>query len=181
MPTLSVETVRADGVTFVEVLVDAERPHRVRIENRLAGPVWPPRADGRPVEGWDSDGVSTTVGIGTTPLGFATFAPPEEPAVELVKSEAVEPAGVPAGVDAWLRRVECRVERAERLAAVQDVPAAAEAVERAGGLAGVERLAATVDRDRRAASRLSFVPDGLARRLDAVDIPTEALARLATR
>lgn len=168
-------------MTFVEVLVDAERPHRVRIENRLAGPVWPPRTDGRPVEGWDSDGVSTTVGVGTTSLGFATSAPPEEPAVDLVESDPVEPDEVPSGVDDWLRRVECRLERAERLEAVEDVPAAAEAVERAGGLAGVERLAASVERDRRAASRLSFVPDGLARRLDAVDVPTEALASLATR
>lgn len=181
MPTLRVQTVRSDSVTFVEILVEAERPHHVRIENRLPGPVWPPRADGRPVEGWDSDGVTTTVSAGTTALGFATSAPPEEPVVELVESDPVAPDELPSGVAKWLRRVERRVERAETLGDVEDVPSATEAVERAGGLAGVERLAATVAADRRAATRLSFVPDELTRRLDAVEVPTDTFARLATR
>lgn len=181
MPTLSVETVRSHGVTFVEVLVEADRPHRVRIESRLAGPVWPPREGGRPAEGWEHDGVSQTVGEGTTSFGFATPAPPAEPVVELVEAEPVPPSAFPEGVAAWLRRVERRVERAEALSEIEDVQSATEAVESAGGLAGVERLAAAVASDRRAAARLSVVPDEVTRRLESVDVPTDTLARLATR
>lgn len=177
MPTLSVEAVRADGVTFVELLVEAERPHRVRVESRLDGPVWPPRAAGRPVEGWDAAGVSARVDAGTTPFGFATPARPEGAVADLV---AAEPLDVPEGVESWLRRVEARVETAERLAAVDDLPAASRAVARVGGLAGVESLAADLARDRRALSRLSVAPD-LAARVEAVDVPVRAFARLAQR
>lgn len=178
MPTLSVEAVRADGVTFVELLVEADRPHRVRVESRLDGPVWPPRTAGRPVEGWDAAGVSTRVDAGTMPLGFATPARPEGTVAELVAAEPLAGA-LPEGVAAWLREVETRLEAAERLAAADDLPAATRAVAEAGGLAGVEALAAALAVDRRVLSRLPFVPDELTVRAEAVDLPVGALARLA--
>lgn len=179
MPTLKVETVRTGGVTFVESLVTAARPHRVRVESRLDGPVWPPRRDGRPVDGWDERGVSTTVEAGTTAFGFATPAPPEGPAAELVTADPVVEPAVPEGVAAWLERVEARLRRAERLAAADDLPSATRAVASAGGLAAVESLAADLARDRRALTRLSVAPDDLVSRLEAVDIDLEAFARLA--
>lgn len=85
----------------------------------------------------------------------------------------------PEGVDAWLQRVEGRVETAERLAAADDLPSATRAVAAAGGLAAVEALAADLARDRRALSRLDVAPEGLVQRVEAVDVPTEAFARLA--
>lgn len=175
MPTLAVETVRAGDVTFVELLLEAERPHRVRVESRLEGPVWPPRTEGRPAEGWDAAGVSARLEAGRTAFGFATPAPPEEPVAELV---AAEPLGPPEGVASWLRRVEARVETAERLAAADDLPAATRAVAEAGGLAGVEALAADLARDRRALSRVGLAPE-LAARVEAVDLPVGTFARLA--
>lgn len=98
MPTLTARTVRSDGVTFVEVLLEATRPHRVRVESRLDGPVWPPRTDGRPADGWDDRGVSTTVDDGVTALGFATPAPPSDPAVEIVRAEPLPGSTLPEGM-----------------------------------------------------------------------------------
>lgn len=179
MPTLTTGTVRSDGVTFVELLVEADRPHLVRIESRLDGPVWPPREDGRPVDGWDERGVATTVGAGSTPFGFATPARPDGEVAALVAVEPVSDPGLPDGVAAWFRRVEERVERAEHLASVDDLPSATRAVASLGGLAAVEALAADLARDRRALSRLDVAPEELASRVDSVDLPTEAFARLA--
>ena len=179
MPTLTARTVRSDGVTFVEVLLEATRPHRVRVESRLDGPVWPPRTEDRPEDGWDDRGVATTVDAGTTPFGFATPAPPSEPAVELVRAEPLPPSQVPEGVAAWLERVEERVATAERLAAADDLPSATRAVRAVGGLAAVEALAADLARDRRALSRLDVAPDDLTARVESVDVPTEAFASLA--
>lgn len=143
MPTLTVDTVRADEVTFVQVLVEADRPHRVRIAFRHDGPVWPPRRDGRPEDGWDDAGVTTRVEPDLTPLGFATSTPPAGVAVELVDAAPLEPDGAPEGVRSWLDRVERRVATAERLAAADDLPAATRAVASVGGLAGLESLAGT--------------------------------------
>lgn len=184
MPTLTTETVRVDGVTFVELLVDADRPHEVRIESHLDGPVWPPRTEGRPVDGWDETGLTATVRAGRTGFGFSTPAPPDGTAAELVAAELVaeDPcadASVPDGVATWLQRVEQRVETAESLAGVEDLREATRAVAAVGGLVAVEALAADLERDRRALSRLSFVPEDLAARADAVEVPTDAFARLA--
>lgn len=179
MPTLTAETVRTGDVTLVEALVTAARPHRVRVESRLDGPLWPPRSDGRPADGWDDRGVSTTVEAGTTAFGFATPAPPAEPAVELVAAEPVAPASAPEGVAVLFERVEDRLERAERLASADDLPSATHAVAAAGGLAAVEELAAELARDRRVVSRLPFAPEYLCSRLEAVDLDLEAYGRLA--
>lgn len=179
MPTLTVETVRGDGVTFVELLVTAERPHRLRVESRLDGPVWPPRADGRPAEGWDNSGVTSTVEAGTTAFGFATPVEPAEPVAELVRAEPVRESELPTGMSTWLDRVRERVETAERLEAVEDLPSATRAVASVGGLAAVEELATDLARDRRVLSRLDVAPDGLAARSESVELPTESFARLA--
>lgn len=179
MPTLTARTVRSDGVTFVELLLDADRPHRVRVESRLDGPVWPPRSAGRVADGWDEDGVTTTADAGTTALGFATPASPAEPVAEVVRAEPLAGAEVPDGVAAWLERVEERVQTAERLAAVDDLQAATRAVADVGGLAAVEALAADVARDRRALTRLDVAPDALVDRVESVEVPAAAFAALA--
>ena len=179
MPTLAVETVRTGDVTLVEALVTTERPHRVRIESRLDGPVWPPRRDGRPLDGWDDRGIATTVDAGTTAFGFATPAPPREPAAELVDADPVAEPELPDGLSAWFERVEARLERAERIASADDLPSATRAVASAGGLVAVETLAADLARDRRVLARLSVRPEGLADRLESVDLDLAALRRLA--
>lgn len=62
-------------VTLVAVRVtnDASRAQRVRIANRLDGPVWPPRVGGRPAPGWDDGGYEGVLDAGETrSLGYAT-------------------------------------------------------------------------------------------------------------
>jgi hypothetical protein len=179
MPTLTVEWTRVDGVTFVEVLVAADRPHRVRIESLLDGPVFPPRSEGTPADGWDERGVTRTVDAGTTPLGFATSAHPERPVVELVNADPLAAGGPPEAFSAWFERIERRVERAERLAAVDDLQSATIAVASAGGLDTIEELAAALVADERALARLSVAPEDLKRRVESVELPTETFARLA--
>jgi hypothetical protein len=94
MVTLQCDAERTEGVTLVGLVVEADRPTRVRVENRLDGPVWPPRSEGRPVAGWDDDGVTSTVD-GRLSLGYATPAHPSEPAAEVVSTEAVGPEATP--------------------------------------------------------------------------------------
>jgi len=178
VPTLTVETTRTDGVTFVELSLEAECPHRVRVESRLDGPVWPPRENGRPAAGWDAGGVTARVSAGRTPFGFATPARPEGTVAEIAAAEPIR-TNLPSGVAAWLERVEARVEAAESLAAADGLPAATRAVASVGGLAAVESLAATLARDRRALSRLSVAPEDLTERAAAAEIPTGTFARLA--
>lgn len=177
MPTLRTETVRIDGVTFVELLLEADRSYQVRIEFPLEASVWPPREAGKPEPGWDESGVTKQVDAGVTPLGFATAAPPTDVAAEIVASEPLDETP-PDCIMAWLRRVERRVETAEQLASATDLTAATEAIESIGGLGAVESLAAAIERDRRLLSRFSFVPSDLRERIEAVEIPTATFARL---
>lgn len=181
MPTLQSATVRTGNVTLVEAVVEAGEPHRIRAESRLDGPVWPPRRNGSPESGWDGCGLTTAVTTGRTAFGFATPAPPraDEPSVELSFAEPLAPEARPAGISAWLDRMRSRVADAEELQRADDLRSATQAVDAAGGLSEVERLGADLDRDRRIAARVSFVPDRLHRRLEAVDVPLEAFARLA--
>lgn len=96
-------------LTMVELLVTSgHSPTRVRIENRLDGPVWPPRRRGVPASGWDAEGVTCTVAADETRgLGYASPAPAVEPPAEIVRTEPVLPddgrtdrlANVPAAVD----------------------------------------------------------------------------------
>jgi len=179
MPTLTATMVEGDRATFVEVVLRAERPHRVRLELRFDGPVWPPRTNGRVEKGWRKDGLITEIGAGRTAIGFATSARPDGEPVELVRSEPI-PDGLPTGMAAWVDRVEGRLETAERLGNADDLPTAAEAIASVGGLSAVERLAAEVARDRRLAARLSVVPDDVRTRLEAVEIPASTFARIAS-
>ena len=178
MPTATTATIRGDHATFVEVILEAERPHEVRIEPRFEGPIWPPRVNGRAEEGWDERGLTTGIDAGRTAVGFAVPPGPVEGPVEIVRSDPIE-TGLPEGIEAWIDRVESRLGNAERLDRADDLRSAAEAIAAAGGLAAVERLAADIAVDRRLASRLSVVPDELRERLDAVEIRTAAFARIA--
>lgn len=64
----------AAGVTLVSVRVrnDTGIDRRVRLQNRLRGPVLPPRTEGVPEAGWNRNGVSVRVPSGeTVALGYA--------------------------------------------------------------------------------------------------------------
>jgi hypothetical protein len=91
-----------DGVTLVALqLTNAGTTRRVRVENRLDGPVWYPRRAGRPETGWSEDGFSGTVDAGATvALGYACPAPPREPPAELVTGDATEEGeAAPSAID----------------------------------------------------------------------------------
>ena len=99
MVTLDWETDRTDGVTLVRLYVTAEDRRRVRIENRLDGPVWPPREEGQPAAGWDDDTFEGVVAPDHRLVaGYATPAQPADPPAEVVTDE---PAGAetPVGPD----------------------------------------------------------------------------------
>jgi len=83
-----------DGVTLVTVqLRDIDVPTRVHIENRLDGPLWPPRREGIPEPGWTDAGFAGVVGPGDETLGYATPAEPDGQPAELVDAERVPDAG----------------------------------------------------------------------------------------
>jgi hypothetical protein len=83
---------RAGGVTLVECRLESDVPRRVRVVNRLAGPVWPPRRRGVPAAGWDGNGVRVTV-EGRAGVGYATPAPPADPPATITAVEEPEGAG----------------------------------------------------------------------------------------
>ncbi|WP_224270375.1 hypothetical protein [Haloprofundus salinisoli] len=79
----------ADGISFVTVRVTNDRgaDRRVRVENRLAGPVLPPRRAGVPEAGWDDTGYETVVPAKeSASVGYACPAAADEPPVELVSA-----------------------------------------------------------------------------------------------
>jgi hypothetical protein len=179
MPRLTAETVRNDGVSFVEILLEADRPHSVQLTPCFDGPIWPPRNDGEPTHRWTDAPVSVEIDAGTTAIGFATPSDVDGSPVEIVDSEPrSEP--LPGGIEAWIERVEKRIAAAEPLCAVEDLHAAADVIESLGGLSAVETLIAAIERDRRLASKLSFVPDTLCERLDSIEIPVGTFARIAS-
>jgi len=62
MVSLTCDADHRDGVTLVTVRLDgAGVAQRVRLTNRLDGPVWPPRRRGVPAEGWNDDCFETVV------------------------------------------------------------------------------------------------------------------------
>ncbi len=177
MPTLTVETVRAGSVTFVEAIIESERPCTVRLETRVDGAVWPPRTNGTVLDRWDADGVTVEVDTGTTAVGFATPVITRDRPIEIVRSESrEEDEGV---ADEWIERIERRAETAEAVAAAESVPEAIAAIADIGGIDGLERLAGEIARDRRLAAELSIVPEELSERLEAVEIPIESFVTLA--
>lgn len=178
MPELSVKTVRTDSVTFVEAVLETDRACCVHLEPCVDGVVWPPRIDGTVVDEWNGEGVTVEADAGATAIGFATPAVPDGEPLRIVRTEP-DPTAQPTEVDAWIERVEERLETAESLAAADSLPAASEAVAATGGLSEVEALAGELDRDRRIARRTSIVPEALRDRLEDVDIPTTAFVALA--
>jgi len=177
MPTLTIRTDRIDSVTFVAAVLQTEGPCLIRLETRFDGAVWPPRTEGTIADEWDADGVTIETDTTTTAIGFATPATTSERPLEIARSEPRDTS--PPGIDPWLERIEARVETAESLEAMDDLRAATERVAAVGGLAAVEELAGKIARDRRVAAELSIVPDRLCERLEAVEIPTTALATIA--
>lgn len=105
------------GVALVEVRLRNRTPvaRRARVENRLDGPVLPPRTEGVPEAGWDRAGVSVVVPPHETqPLGYAcpldtgpdgtADSPPTDPPAAVVADErAPEPTGAPRRADAGAR------------------------------------------------------------------------------
>lgn len=90
---LSTWTETAGESTLVAAVIrnDDPGPQRVRVTNRLDGPVWPPRVHGVPAAGWDDGGFEGVVaGDDLLALGYATPAEPADPPAELAW---VEPAG----------------------------------------------------------------------------------------
>jgi hypothetical protein len=90
---------------------------------------------------------------------------------------SVGPSDAP--FDAWLGAVERRLGTAEDLAEATSVREAEAAVEQAGGIAAVRRLHEQLQADRTALDRLAPRCSRVRERAGAVDVPVEALARLA--
>lgn len=88
MPPMELDwtTESVGGVTLVRVRLGNERAvdRRVRLRNRLDGPVLPPRRQREPETGWDREGLTAVVPAeGTVARGYACPAPSEEPPVEI--------------------------------------------------------------------------------------------------
>lgn len=76
-----------DDVRLVTVELRNPDPvdRRVRVDNRLDGPVLPPRRAGVPDPGWDREGFTGVVPAdGRLPIGYACPAPPRRPPVSVV-------------------------------------------------------------------------------------------------
>lgn len=101
MVSLSATTTRTDDVTLVTGRIDNPgRPRRVRVEHRLDGPVWPPRTEGVPAEGWDAEGFEWVLAADETrPFGYATPASPAEDPLAVVEAEPVDADAVDAGFE----------------------------------------------------------------------------------
>lgn len=178
MPNLTVETVRSDGVSLVELLLEANGHCRVHLEVTFDGPMWVPGTASHSTVTWDDGTAAVELDAETLPIGFATPVEVGGGAVEIVEVEQLS-AALPAGIASWLERVEKRIVVAERLSAVTTLEAAANELASLGGLAAVETLAAEISRDRRLAVALSIVPKNLRERLEAIDIPVSSFAQLA--
>lgn len=92
MVSLTCATDRRDGVTLVTArLAGSGGSQRVRLANRLDGPVWPPRRHGVPEAGWDEECFETVVPAGAAvAVGYASPAPPTDSPLAVVEREAVE-------------------------------------------------------------------------------------------
>ncbi len=92
MVSLTCSAAATDGVTLVTARLDGTAVgQRVRLANRLDGPVWPPRREGVPEAGWDEDGVEVVVPAdGTVAVGYASPAPPVESPVAVVERTVLD-------------------------------------------------------------------------------------------
>jgi len=285
MASLDWQLGNAGDATLVELLVTSETDARVEIESNLQ-PVWPPRRQGRPAEGWTGAGFEGVVAADEVlVLGYASPADPVEPPAAIVDTDPVTetpeepptpeslvrslggaapprdavptdggatsvdeyPGGGPderstttaaarqptssssapggttrpqsggdrpqsggdrpqsggdhpqsggdhpqsgggrppperppgVAIEAWLDRLERRLDTAERLAAAESVAEARAAVDAAGGINEVCRLCERLADDRDRLGAIETRGDELGQRLAAVDVPLSALERLA--
>ncbi|ACV47172.1 MULTISPECIES: DUF7857 domain-containing protein [Halomicrobium] len=102
MVSVDASATAIDGVTLVTVSLASDGlARRVRVEQRLDGPVWPPRCEGEPEPGWDESGYEGVVPAdGRLALGYATPAPPARQPVAVEEREVVPDAEDAAGEDA---------------------------------------------------------------------------------
>jgi len=96
MATLDWHVTEADGVALVSLVVESETTEQVRVTDRLDGPVWPPRRQGVPEEGWDGDGDGYEGVVEADErllLGYASPADPTEPPARVTTLGPGESAG----------------------------------------------------------------------------------------
>lgn len=124
----------------------------------------PPRPDGPPAQERTEQ---VRAGAGPTRSQQATGVDDDETETRL------------ADVQAALAETEARIERAERLADVSDLPEATDRMADAGGVAAIQALSVDIDRDVTALSDLARRAERLAARAEAVDLPIRTLRRLA--
>ncbi|MFD1586220.1 hypothetical protein ACFR9U_04445 [Halorientalis brevis] len=93
MVSLVCTTAETDGVTLVTGRIEnPDRPRRVRLENELDGPVWPPRRRGVPAAGWTDAGFECVLAADETRgVGYACPAPAEEPPLVVAEADPVDP------------------------------------------------------------------------------------------
>lgn len=91
MASLTCTAEARDGVTLVTARIrGGPVAQRVRLADRLDGPVWSPRRRGVPEAGWRDDRFETVVPAGgTVALGYATPAPAADPPLAVVDSEVL--------------------------------------------------------------------------------------------
>ena len=91
MVSLTCTTTRDGGVTLVTAQVtNPDRRRRVRLQHDGDGPVWPPRTEGVPVDGWDGDTFECVLAADERrAVGYATPAPVDEP-LSIVATDPVE-------------------------------------------------------------------------------------------
>lgn len=84
MVSLTCDTTTAGAATLVSLSLSSAEPTSIRVENRLDGPVWPPREQGVPAAGWDEAGFDGVVD-GHLALGYACPADPADPPAHIVE------------------------------------------------------------------------------------------------
>lgn len=106
MVNLRARTVGLQDATLVTATLEgATVPTRVTVQNRLAGPVWPPRRGGVPAEGWDESGWEGVLPAGeTVAIGYACPAPAVDPPLEVAATEPAEATGEAFGSAASVLR-----------------------------------------------------------------------------
>jgi hypothetical protein len=88
MVALDWHLVDGGAATLVSLVVTSATTERVHVSNCLDGPVWPPRRQGVPEEGWDENGFEGVVEAdGRLVLGYASPAEPREPPARITASE----------------------------------------------------------------------------------------------
>lgn len=83
MVSLTCDTATVGAATLVTLSLSSPEPTRVRVQNCLDGPVWPPRTQGVPAAGWDDDGYTGVVD-GHLALGYACPADPTDRPARIV-------------------------------------------------------------------------------------------------